>query len=158
MERAEAVLDDFKFRDMPRVAISVDMLDTGIDIPAIQNLVFAKPIFSQVKFWQMIGRGTRLWTDPQTGGRKTDFFILDFWDNFAYFNLNPQGEVANAETPLPVRLFRVRLEKMLVLRGLGEAEAVGWPQPALVAGGGRAQIGLVCPGPAGHLRYPLTVL
>ena len=123
MERAEMMLDDFKFRDMPRVAISVDMLDTGIDIPAIQNLVFAKPVFSQVKFWQMIGRGTRLWVDPQTGERKTDFFILDFWDNFAYFNLNPEGERANAETPLPVRLFRLRLEKLLVLRGLHMAEA-----------------------------------
>lgn len=118
MERAELMLDDFKFRDMPRVAISVDMLDTGIDIPSLQNLVFAKPVFSQVKFWQMIGRGTRLWTDPQTGERKTDFFILDFWDNFAYFNLNPEGERPNAETPLPVRLFRLRLNKMLMLRGL----------------------------------------
>lgn len=118
MERAEIMLDDFKFRDMPRVAISVDMLDTGIDAPAIQNLVFAKPVFSQVKFWQMIGRGTRLWIDPQTGERKTDFFILDFWDNFAYFNLNPQGEAANPETPMPVRLFRLRLVKLLALRGL----------------------------------------
>ena len=54
MERAEATLDDFKYKSMPRVAISVDMLDTGVDIPSIQNLVFAKPVFSQVKFWQMI--------------------------------------------------------------------------------------------------------
>lgn len=59
MERAEKTLDDFKFKDFPRVAISVDMLDTGIDVPAIRNLVFAKPVFSKVKFWQMIGRGTR---------------------------------------------------------------------------------------------------
>jgi type I restriction enzyme R subunit len=63
MERADSTLDDFKFKTMPRVAISIDMLDTGIDIPAIQNLVFAKPVFSRVKFWQMIGRGTRLHTD-----------------------------------------------------------------------------------------------
>jgi type I restriction enzyme R subunit len=67
MERTDKILDDFKTEEkMPRVAISVDMLDTGIDVPAIQNLIFAKPVFSQVKFWQMIGRGTRLWTDPQT--------------------------------------------------------------------------------------------
>lgn len=122
MERAEMMLDDFKFRDMPRVAISVDMLDTGIDIPSVQNLVFAKPVFSQVKFWQMIGRGTRLWTDPQTGEHKTDFFILDFWDNFAYLNLNPEGERPNIETPLPVRLFRLRLNKLLILRGLRMTE------------------------------------
>jgi type I site-specific restriction endonuclease len=51
MERAEQVLDDFKHKDWPRVAVSVNMLDTGIDVPAIQNLVFAKPVFSQVKFW-----------------------------------------------------------------------------------------------------------
>jgi type I restriction enzyme, R subunit len=77
MERADKMLDDFKLKDMPRVAISVDMLDTGIDVPAIQTLVFAKPVFSQVKFWQMIGRGTRLWRDPITGERKADFLIID---------------------------------------------------------------------------------
>ena len=73
MERTERLIDDFKRKDLPRIAISVDMLDTGIDVPAIQNLVFAKPVFSQVKFWQMIGRGTRLWRDPQTGKRKRVF-------------------------------------------------------------------------------------
>jgi type I restriction enzyme R subunit len=124
MERADTLLDDFKFRDMPRVAISVDMLDTGIDVPSIQNLVFAKPVFSQVKFWQMIGRGTRLWMDAATGRHKTDFFILDFWDNFAYFNLNPQGETPSSDTPLPVRVFRQRLEKLAILRGLNDGAAV----------------------------------
>jgi len=56
MERAEKTLDDFKNKNFPRVAISVDMLDTGIDVPSIRNLVFAKPVFSKVKFWQMLGR------------------------------------------------------------------------------------------------------
>jgi type I restriction enzyme R subunit len=124
MERADKLLDDFKHEDMPRVAISVDMLDTGIDVPAIQNLVFAKPVFSQVKFWQMIGRGTRLWTNPQTGQEKRDFLILDFWDNFAYFQMNPEGEISSAATPLPVRLFRLRLEKLLLLRRSENAQAV----------------------------------
>ena len=78
---------------MPRVAISVDMLDTGIDVPAIRNLVFAKPVFSHVKFWQMIGRGTRLWEDPETEEKKTDFLIIDFWNNFTYFNMNPEVEL-----------------------------------------------------------------
>lgn len=117
MERAEKTLDDFKTRDMPRVAISVDMLDTGIDIPSLQNLVFAKPVYSQVKFWQMIGRGTRRWRNPHTGEVKTDFLILDFWNNFAYFNMNPEGEVANPTEALPVRLFRTRLDKLILLRG-----------------------------------------
>jgi len=124
MERVDATLNDFKRRDMPRVAISVDMLDTGIDVPAIQNLVFAKPVFSQVKFWQMIGRGTRLWTDPETGQQKTDFLIIDFWNNFAYFNMNPEGELASTTEPLPVRLFRLRLEKLALLRGRGEQTAI----------------------------------
>jgi type I restriction enzyme R subunit len=115
MERADSTLDDFKFRTMPRVAISVDMLDTGVDVPAIQNLVFAKPVFSKVKFWQMIGRGTRLYTDKSTGERKKDFLIIDHWKNFAYFKLNPDGEVDHPSEPLPVRLFRLRLEKWQLL-------------------------------------------
>jgi len=120
MERAEQMLNDFKQRDLPRIAISVDMLDTGIDVPAIQTLVFAKPVFSLVKFWQMIGRGTRRWTDPATGALKQDFLIIDFWNNFAYFKLNPQGEIASPTEPLPVRLFRLRLEKLLLLNGFGD--------------------------------------
>lgn len=115
MERADATLDDFKFRTMPRVAISVDMLDTGVDVPAIRNLVFAKPIFSKVKFWQMIGRGTRLHTDKASGEIKKDFLIIDHWKNFAYFKLKPDGEVDRPSEPLPVRLFRLRLEKWQLL-------------------------------------------
>lgn len=115
MERADSTLDDFKDRTMPRVAISVDMLDTGVDVPAIQNLVFAKPVFSKVKFWQMIGRGTRLHTDKATGEIKKDFLIIDHWKNFAYFKLNPEGEIDHPSEPLPVRLFRLRLEKWQLL-------------------------------------------
>jgi type I restriction enzyme, R subunit len=115
MERAEATLDDFKHKTMCRVAISVDMLDTGVDVPAIQNLVFAKPVFSKVKFWQMIGRGTRLHSDKATGEAKKDFLIIDHWKNFAYFKLKPDGEVDHPSEPLPVRLFRLRLEKWQLL-------------------------------------------
>lgn len=115
MERADATLDDFKYRTMPRVAISVDMLDTGVDVPAIQNLVFAKPVFSKVKFWQMIGRGTRQHTDKATGEIKKDFLIIDHWKNFAYFKLKPDGEVDHPSEPLPVRLFRLQLEKWQLL-------------------------------------------
>lgn len=115
MERADATLDDFKYRTMPCVAISVDMLDTGVDVPAIQNLVFAKPVFSKVKFWQMIGRGTRLHIDKATGGIKKDFLIIDHWKNFAYFKLKPDGEIEHPSEPLPVRLFRLQLEKWQLL-------------------------------------------
>lgn len=111
MERTDALLDDFKFKAMPRVAISVDMLDTGVDVPAILNLVFAKPVFSRVKFWQMVGRGTRLYTDPRTGELKRDFLVIDHWKNFAYFQLNPEGEIDRPSEPLGVRLFRDRLTR-----------------------------------------------
>jgi type I restriction enzyme R subunit len=120
MERADATLDDFKYRSMPRVAISVDMLDTGIDVPPIRNLVFAKPIFSKVKFWQMIGRGTRPYTDRTTGEVKQDFLIIDHWKNFAWFKLKPDGEVDHPSEPLPVRLFRLRLEKWHLLHAQRE--------------------------------------
>ena len=123
MERVDQTLADFKRKSMPRVAISVDMLDTGIDVPAIQNLVFAKPVFSQVKFWQMIGRGTRRWVDPESGKQKTDFLIIDFWNNFAYFRMNPEGEIPGQTEALPVRLFRTRLEKLILLRARGEEDA-----------------------------------
>ncbi|PJF03343.1 type I restriction endonuclease subunit R [Acinetobacter seifertii] len=116
MERADATLDNFKYHTMPRIAISVDMLDTGVDIPAIQNLVFAKPIFSKVKFWQMIGRGTRLYSNKATGEIKKDFLIIDYWKNFTYFKLKPDGEVDHPTEPLPVRLFRLRLEKWQLLQ------------------------------------------
>ena len=100
MERAEKTLDDFKNRDLPRVAISVDMLDTGIDVPAIRNLVFAKPVFSKVKFWQMLGRGTRTWTDPLTGQEKADFLVIDHWGVFDYFQVNKDGRADSVSAPL----------------------------------------------------------
>ncbi len=120
MERAEKTLDDFKYKNFPRIAISVDMLDTGIDVPAIRNLVFAKPVFSKVKFWQMIGRGTRKWTDPVSGEEKADFLIIDHWDNFAFFQVNKDGRTGSIAEPLPSRLFRLRLEKLQILTGRNE--------------------------------------
>jgi type I restriction enzyme R subunit len=109
---------------MPRVAISVDMLDTGVDIPSIQNLVFAKPVFSYVKFWQMIGRGTRLWENKATGEKKDSFLIIDHWNNFAYFNVKPEGEITSITEPLPVRLFRIRLAKLDRLRTSGSTKDI----------------------------------
>lgn len=117
MERAEKTLDDFKNKNFPRVAISVDMLDTGIDVPAIRNLVFAKPVFSKVKFWQMLGRGTRTWTDPVNGQKKADFLVIDHWNNFDYFQVNKDGRAGAVSEPLPSRLFRLRLEKLQILAG-----------------------------------------
>lgn len=111
------ILDRFKNNDMPRVAISVDMLDTGIDIREITNLVFAKPVFSYTKFWQMIGRGTRI-LDPEKikpwCPKKDKFLIMDCWENFEYFKMKPKGKEQITTIPLPVRLFEARLHKLWV--------------------------------------------
>ena len=126
MERAEKTLDDFKNKDYPRVAISVDMLDTGIDVPSIRNLVFAKPVFSKVKFWQMLGRGTRTWIDPLTGQKKADFLVIDHWDVFDYFQVNKDGRTGAIAEPLPSRLFRLRLEKLQILIGRGDTLSINY--------------------------------
>jgi type I restriction enzyme, R subunit len=121
------LLDQFVHNDMPRIAISVDMLDTGIDVRELVNLVFAKPVYSYTKFWQMIGRGTRLLESEKIKPwctQKDNFLILDCWDNFEYFKLNPRGKELKAQIPLPVRLFGVRLEKIEEARTQGNAEIV----------------------------------
>lgn len=119
------LLDQFTNKDMPRVAISVDMLDTGIDVREITNLVFAKPVFSYTKFWQMIGRGTRLLESHKIKPwctEKDSFLILDCWDNFDYFKLNPKGKELKPQIPLPVRLFGLRLDKIEKAIELNETE------------------------------------
>ena len=111
------LLDQFKNQDMPRVAISVDMLDTGVDVREAVNLVFAKPVYSYVKFWQMIGRGTRvLEADPRLRKpwcpEKDRFLIIDCWNNFEYFEMNPKGREPGQQVPMPVRLFWARLDQL----------------------------------------------
>lgn len=108
----QSLIDDFSRKDEPpHLAISVDMLDTGIDVPAVANLVFAKPVYSKIKFWQMIGRGTRLCPDLfGPGQHKHDFRIFDFCFNFEFFGENPEGIEGGAAVPLGVRLFRARVE------------------------------------------------
>jgi type I restriction enzyme R subunit len=121
------LLDQFVHNDMPRIAISVDMLDTGIDVRELVNLVFAKPVYSYTKFWQMIGRGTRL-LEPEKMKpwctQKDNFLILDCWDNFEYFKLNPKGKELKVQIPLPVRLFGVRLEKIVEAQSQSEQDLV----------------------------------
>lgn len=109
------LLDQFTNNDMPRVAISVDMLDTGIDVREIVNLVFAKPVYSYTKFWQMVGRGTRLLETNKPKPwclEKYVFLILDCWDNFEYFKLNPKGKELKSQMSLPVRLVALRIDKI----------------------------------------------
>jgi len=121
------LLDQFKTQNMPRVAISVDMLDTGVDILEVVNLVFAKPVYSYTKFWQMIGRGTRvLHGDPAKRRawcpEKDRFLIIDCWANFDFFRMNPKGRELGTLVPLPVRLFRARLEKFEAALAAAEPE------------------------------------
>jgi len=111
--RAEQLIDDFKGEGSNpdlTIAISVDMLDTGIDVPEIVNLVFAKPVKSKVKFWQMIGRGTRLCPDLFGPGRdKTHFRIFDHWGNFEYFDQpRPEAEPSVSKS-LMQRVFEARI-------------------------------------------------
>jgi len=110
--RAEQLIDDFKSapdKD-PRIAVSVDMLDTGIDVPEIVNLVFAKPIRSMVKFEQMIGRGTRLYPDLFGQGKhKTHFRIFDHWGNFEFFDKQYKKAEPSVSKSLMQQLFEARL-------------------------------------------------
>ena len=111
------LLDQFKNKDMPRVAISVDMLDTGIDILEVVNLVFAKPVYSFVKFWQMIGRGTRVLLDDPSQRKpwcpeKDRFLIIDCWGNFEWHKMHPAGREPNVAVSAPVRLFRARIDQL----------------------------------------------
>lgn len=111
VDRAEQLIDDFKSDETNlHVAISVDMLDTGIDVPAIVNLVFAKPVKSYVKFWQMIGRGTRLCKDLFGPGQDKEYFqIFDHWGNFEYFGENPPECEPAPQKALTQRIFETRI-------------------------------------------------
>lgn len=108
----QSLIDDCSQKDKaPHIAISVDMLDTGIDVPEIANLVFFKPVYSKIKFWQMIGRGTRLCPDLYGPGEdKQDFRVFDFCFNFDFFRENPEGINASDSAPLGTRLFRARVQ------------------------------------------------
>lgn len=124
VSRAEDLIDDFKGEGSNKeltIAISVDMLDTGIDVPEIVNLVFAKPVKSKVKFWQMIGRGTRLCKDLfGKDQHKTVFRIFDHWGNFEYFAQNKPEAEPTISKPLMQKLFEARLA--LAATALSEME------------------------------------
>lgn len=96
---------------LPQIAISVDMMDTGIDAPSCVNLVFYKPVKSYTKFWQMIGRGSRLRPNLfGAGNDKTHFLIFDLCENFEFFKENPEGIEVSAQKSLTEILFGLRLQ------------------------------------------------
>lgn len=108
---AQTLVDDlYDPNKPPHIAISVDMLDTGIDVPEIVNLVFFKPVRSKTKFWQMIGRGTRLCPNLFGPGRDKEFFyIFDWCRNFEFFNENPEVTDGAGADSLAKRLFTARV-------------------------------------------------
>ena len=96
MTYAQSAIDEFSEpKKLPQIAISVDMLDTGIDVPEVLNLVFFKKVMSKAKFWQMIGRGTRLCPGLLDGEDKQKFYIFDFCGNFEFFRMNKGKATAN---------------------------------------------------------------
>ncbi|MEY4909136.1 MAG: hypothetical protein RL260_2854, partial [Pseudomonadota bacterium] len=108
---AESLIADFKKKDKaPHIAISVDMLDTGIDVPEVVNLVFFKIVRSRTKFWQMVGRGTRLCKNLYGPGQhKQGFFLFDYCQNLEFFAQNPEFKDGAAAESLSTRLFKARL-------------------------------------------------
>jgi type I restriction enzyme R subunit len=117
---AQTLIDDFSQPDKgPHIAVSVDMLDTGIDVPEVVNLVFFKIVRSKAKFWQMIGRGTRLCPDLFGPGQdKAHFSVFDFCQNLEFFNQNPDLTDGAVGASLSQRLFAARVELIGALDGL----------------------------------------
>ena len=111
-EYAQSLIDDFSQKNKaPHIAISVDMLDTGIDVPEVVNLVFFKLVRSKTKFWQMVGRGTRLCPDLFAPGKHKEFFyIFDYCQNLEFFSQNPKTTDGALGESLGKRLFKTRLE------------------------------------------------
>jgi type I restriction enzyme R subunit len=116
---AQSLIDDFADRDkLPQIAISVDMLDTGIDVPEILNLVFFKKVMSRAKFWQMIGRGTRICERLLDGKDKEQFYIFDLCGNFDFFRLHVKGREAGVVPTLQERTFNAKVEMVCKLQEL----------------------------------------
>ena len=114
----DTLIDDFSTKEkMPQIAVSVDMLDTGIDIPEILNLVFFKKVRSKSKFWQMIGRGTRLCPELLGAGQDKDkFLIFDFCNNFEFFRANPKGMETGLAESLTEKIFNTKVEMVRALQ------------------------------------------
>lgn len=115
---AQSAIDEFSDpKKLPQIAISVDMLDTGIDVPECLNLVFFKKVMSKAKFWQMIGRGTRLCPDLINGEDKKMFYIFDFCGNFEFFRMGGKGRSAN-QIALQGAIFNLKAQMAFKLQDL----------------------------------------
>ena len=118
MTYAQSAIDEFSDpKKLPQIAISVDMLDTGIDVPEVLNLVFFKKVMSKAKFWQMIGRGTRLCPALLDGKDKEKFYIFDFCGNFEFFRMN-KGKASANMIALQGAVFRLKAQIAFKLQDL----------------------------------------
>ena len=116
---AQSLIDDFSDpKKLPQIAISVDMLDTGIDVPECLNLVFFKKVMSKAKFWQMIGRGTRLCPGLLDGANKEKFYIFDFCGNFEFFRMNKEGRANGNQIPVQGAIFSLKAQIAYKLQDL----------------------------------------
>jgi type I restriction enzyme, R subunit len=137
---AQTLIDDFsKKTKAPHIAISVDMLDTGIDVPEILNLVFFKQVRSKTKFWQMMGRGTRLCENLFGPGQHKEFFrVFDYCQNLEFFGANPELKEAGTAKSLSERLFASRIDLVRALdeKG-GKADGFSHGAQSPYAGAGK---------------------
>lgn len=118
MTYAQSAIDEFSEPDkLPQIAISVDMLDTGIDVPDVLNLVFFKKVMSKAKFWQMIGRGTRLCPGLMDGKDKDKFYIFDLCGNFEFFRMSKGKATAN-QMALQSAIFYLKAQIIFKLQDL----------------------------------------
>ena len=113
--RKKQMVKDFKKKSLPRIAISVGILDTGVDIPEVCNLAFMRPIRSGIRFWQMLGRGTRHESicdhrDWLPNGKKESFLIFDYWQNFEEHKLHPTGPKMYKTEAITTKIFLNRLK------------------------------------------------
>ena len=115
---AQSAIDEFsEGNKLPQIAISVDMLDTGIDVPEVVNLVFFKKVMSKAKFWQMIGRGTRLCPGLIDGEDKSKFYIFDFCGNFEFFRMNKE-KVSSNMMAVQSAIFNLKFQMVFKLQDI----------------------------------------
>lgn len=121
-DKPEDAIDLFKqATKQPQIVVSVDMLDTGIDVPEILNLVFFKTVKSSAKYWQMVGRGTRLCPDVFGAGKdKKEFYIFDYCGNIEFFGDNPKGIEPGATISITQRIFLLKIQLAVSLEELVE--------------------------------------
>ena len=118
MTYPQSAIDEFSDpKKLPQIAISVDMLDTGIDVPEVLNLVFFKKVMSKAKFWQMIGRGTRRCDGLIDGKDKDKFYIFDFCGNFEFFRMN-SGKPTSSQIALQGAVFKLKAQIAFKLQDL----------------------------------------